>query len=86
MLRGAQQTLAQYRPRLAIELHSNDLAAQVLSMLDGHGYACFGHAKDGEALVYRRLTAQDAPQLEANDHIAASTDAADLEQPLENFR
>ena len=47
---------------------------------------CSGVRSTPTSVAYTRLTPEDATKLEINDHIAASTDAADLEQPLEYFR
>ena len=43
VLRGGRETIARYRPRLAIELHGPDTAREVLPILHEHGYAVAAH-------------------------------------------
>lgn len=58
-LRGAAETIRAHRPRFAIELHGLDVAREVLTILDGHGYAVWSLVRrDTDAnRTWERVTA-----------------------------
>lgn len=87
-LRGAAQTLAQHRPRLAVELHGLAVAREVVSFLDGAGYYIYGYTFEDQRRSYRRITPSVVEELERKydlHHIVASCDEADVREVVEPY-
>ena len=86
VLEGAPKLLAEQKPDLAIELHSQEKARKVLSLLDKNGYVSFAYVLEDGVMKYRRVRAGEETVLTQNDHIIASADITRLEAAVEPFR
>jgi FkbM family methyltransferase len=85
-LEGAKSVLLKYQPRLVIELHSAEVAQQVLKILWSVGYRCFGYLDDGN--VYGEFTPDHLKRitgLYTVHYLAASPDPSDIVEPIEKF-
>lgn len=82
LLRGAANLLRDHSPRLLVELHGAAVAREVVTLLDGLGYACAGKvASHLHASGYGRLDRSVLPRVEGLYDIhflVASKDPADL--------
>ena len=87
-LDGARHVLLQHKPRLVIELHGANFARNVLEILWSLNYHCFGYLDTNGASTYKKLSPADLEYITAPyslHFVAASTNQADLEQPIQDF-
>lgn len=88
VLEGATSLLSNHSPRLAIELHGAAVARQVLQILWGMNYRCFGPMRENESEVYKEITLEDLDKLTglySLHFLLASRNVSDLLPPLEIF-
>ncbi len=81
VLRGAERTLRDHRPRLHVALHGEDKARGTIEFLASLGYAVFGPVRTPTGTEHRRLAPGDASIL-GNNNIIASMDEADVREPI----
>lgn len=79
---GATETLRAHRPRLVIATHGPDKVTATIRTLEPLGYQVWGYAAVDGGEVYRRLSIDDADAL-ADNNLIASTDEADVREPIE---
>jgi FkbM family methyltransferase len=85
-LRGAADTLREYRPHLAIELHGADVSRRVVTFLLDLGYFVFGFLNNNGGKVYKELGIADLAKINsayALHHCVASSDRELLRAPIQ---
>jgi FkbM family methyltransferase len=86
---GAVRLLRERRPRLVIELHGANAAREVLTILWGFGYHCFGYLETSGTLDYHEITQKHLPQITERyslHFIAASCQEDELLHPIDGDR
>lgn len=92
VLRGAAQTLKEFEPNLAIELHGLDCARDVFEILDGLNYHMSSHFRVSpdrpDEREYRPVTRREVEQLKGKydmHYLFASTSEELLADPVEPY-
>jgi FkbM family methyltransferase len=89
VLDGAAHLLSTRKPRLVVELHGAEIARQVLDRLWSYGYHCFGRIAIGEERTYKEIAPADVGDMTCRNalrFIACSVDAAELTDPIADFK
>jgi FkbM family methyltransferase len=89
MLNGSLETLRAHRPHLVVELHSLEIAREVLALLASLGYSTYGYCRVDQADRYEKLTAATPQRLTKRwdlQHIIASVDENLIRNPIEEYR
>jgi FkbM family methyltransferase len=63
LLRGAERTLLDHNPRLAIELHGREVSRAVVRFLLQIGYSVFGFLSTDKGRIYKEILASDIDEI-----------------------
>jgi FkbM family methyltransferase len=85
-VKGAEQTLRAYKPRLVMELHTLEQARNTMRALEALGYVLFGHARLDDNSRARRYTLKDIDAAGVRDdlpfHLYATPEAGEFEREI----
>ncbi len=87
-LRGAEETLRRFSPRLGVELHGPACVRDVVGFLEGAGYHMFARVLEGDGRRYTQLTPSLCESLHGEydvQYLYASKDLADVATELPEY-